>query len=126
MGRATTGTVGRRAEQSAFDYLVCRGLLPVARNFRSRGGEIDLIMLHGECLVFVEVRFRASGRFAQPGHTVDQRKQQKLIRTAALFVARNNRLALMTMRFDVVAVLGRDKPEIEWISDAFRPNNSTL
>lgn len=126
MGRATTGIVGRRAEQNAFDYLVGRGLQPVARNFHSRGGEIDLIMLQDECLVFIEVRFRASEQFLQPGHSVDKRKQQKLIRTAALFVARNKRFALMTMRFDVVAVVGRDELEFEWISDAFRPNNSTL
>lgn len=126
MGRATTGTVGRRAEQSAFDYLLKRGLTPVARNFRSRGGEIDLIMQDGDCLAFIEVRFRTSTRFAEASHTVDRRKQRKLIRTAALFVARNTRFRLSTMRFDVVAVVGEDAIDIQWIVDAFRPGDSTL
>ena len=50
MGRRATGPVGARAESAAFDYLVQQGLRPVARNYRCRGGEIDLIMLHGQCL----------------------------------------------------------------------------
>tara|TARA_R110002096_G_scaffold116164_3_gene251764 strand:+ start:25278 stop:25658 length:381 start_codon:yes stop_codon:yes gene_type:complete len=126
VGRTATGTLGRQAEQSAFAYLRRRGLQAVARNFRSRGGEIDLIMLDKDCLAFIEVRCRASKRFTQPSHTVDHRKQQKLIRTAALFIARNKKFAATTMRFDVVAVLGLDDPDIEWIRDAFRPNSSML
>lgn len=126
MGHRTTGVVGDNAEQVAFRYLVQKGLRPVARNFRCRGGEIDLIMLDADCLTFVEVRFRSSTSFAPASHTVDYRKQKKLIRTAAMFVARNNRYAAYTMRFDVVAVEGIGDPRIDWISDAFRPNDSTL
>ena len=126
MGRIATGAVGRRAEQSAFEFLLLRGLTPVARNFHTRGGEIDLIMLDRGCLAFIEVRFRASTRFAEASHTVDKLKQGKIIRTAALFVARNRRFATSIMRFDVVAVVGSDDCHIEWISDAFRPGNSTL
>lgn len=126
MGRTATGAIGQRAEQLAFEYLRRRGLQPLARNFRFRGGEIDLVMLDNDCLAFIEVRCRASKAFTQPGHTVDRRKQQKLIRTAALFVVRHKKFASMTMRFDVVAVLGLNDPEIEWIRDAFRPNSSTL
>lgn len=126
MGRTATGVVGQRAEQAAFEWLRRRGLTPVARNFRSRGGEIDLIMLDGECLVFVEVRFRASPRFVAASHTVDDRKQRKIIRTAALFVARNRRFGMATMRFDVVAVIGDAYSQIEWIADAFRPGDSML
>jgi putative endonuclease len=126
VGRPTTAALGRRAEQSAFNHLIERGLVPVARNFRCRGGEIDLIMLHDNCLAFVEVRFRTSSAFAQPSHTVDHRKQRKIIRTAAMFIARNHRYAMSTMRFDVVAVEGLDDISIEWIPDAFRPNDGTL
>jgi len=126
MGRSTTAALGRRAEQSAFNYLIEHGLVPVARNFRRRGGEIDLIMLHDDCLVFVEVRYRTSSSFTQPGHTVDRRKQRKIIRTAAMFIARNHRYSLSTTRFDVVAVEGLDDTSIDWIPDAFRPNDGTL
>ena len=118
-----TGAVGARAEQRAFDYLRNAGLRPVARNFRRRGGEIDLVMFDGDCLAFVEVRFRQSGNFAAPGVTVDRRKQNKLIRTAALFITRHRHLATCTMRFDVVSIVGDD---ITWIRDAFRPDDSML
>ena len=126
MGRHKTGVVGRRAEQLAFDYLVDHNLRPLARNFHSRGGEIDLIMLDKDCLTFVEVRYRASAAFAPASHTVDRRKQRKIIHTAAMYVARNQRFSTNTMRFDVVAIEGREIPRIHWIKDAFRPNNSTL
>lgn len=124
MGRATTTDVGQRAEQEAFEFLIGRGLRPVARNFRSRGGEIDLIMLDGDCLAFIEVRYRASSSFSPASHTVDKHKQQKLIRTAALYGARHKRHANAIMRFDVVAVDGDSN--VKWIRDAFRPNNSTF
>ena len=126
MGKRDTGVVGRRAESLAFEYLRDHGLTPVARNFRSRGGEIDLIMLDGECLTFIEVRSRRSSQFANPSTTVDARKQRKLIGTAAMFVARHDRFADYTMRFDVVSIEGAAPPSIRWIRDAFRPDDSAL
>ncbi|MGB5631072.1 MAG: YraN family protein [Woeseiaceae bacterium] len=126
MGRRATGPVGARAESAAFDYLIRQGLRPVARNFRCRGGEIDLIMIHDQCLVFIEVRYRATADFAQPSHTVDRHKQRKIIRTAAMFSARNRAYAAHVMRFDVVAMEGYDPPSIRWLRDAFRPHDSTL
>lgn len=126
MGPGSTGTVGRHAEQLALDYLLDQNLRPVARNFHSRGGEIDLVMLDQGCLTFVEVRYRASASFAPAGHTVDYHKQRKIIRTAAMFVARNDRFRLHVMRFDVIAIEGVEDLSINWIKDAFRPNNSTL
>ena len=126
MGRRATGPVGARAESAAFDYLVKQGLRPVARNFRCRGGEIDLIMLHGQCLAFIEVRYRSTSNFAQPSHTVDRHKQRKIIRTAAMFYARNRAYANHVMRFDVVAIEGDNSSPILWLRDAFRPDDSTL
>lgn len=126
MGLRTTGVVGREAEQLAFDYLIGRGLRPLGRNFHCRGGEIDLIMLDGECLIFIEVRYRASPAFAQASHTVDSHKQRKIIRTAAMFISRNHNYGSHTMRFDVIALEGSGDIAIKWIKDAFRPNNSTL
>ena len=126
MGYRNTGTVGHQAEQLAFDFLIDQNLRPVARNFHSRGGEIDLIMLDGNCLTFVEVRFRASALFTPASHTVDHHKQRKIIRTAAMYIARNRQFSMHTMRFDVVAIEGGENTAINWIRDAFRPNNSTL
>jgi putative endonuclease len=126
VGRGPAGPVGDRAEQLAFRYLVARGLEPVARNFRSRGGEIDLIMRDAACLVFIEVRYRNSARFAAASHTVDHHKQRKIIRTAAWFLSRKPRYANDVIRFDIVAVEGAERPRVDWIRDAFRPNDSTL
>lgn len=126
MGLTPRLDAGRRAEELAFNYLIRHGLSLIARNFRARGGEIDLIMLDRGVLVFVEVRFRRSHAFAKASHTVDVHKQRKIIRTAAMFSARHRRHSSRTMRFDVVAIEGNDALEIEWIRDAFRPINSTL
>ena len=127
MGRGNgrkAGALGRQAEDAAFRYLRDRGLRPVARNFRRRGGEIDIIMIDENILVFIEVRYRRSATFAAPGLTVDGRKQRKLVRTAALFAAANRHLARQEMRFDVVAIEEGRSPR--WIRDAFRPDDSAL
>ncbi len=126
MDLRTSGVVGSSAEQRALHFLIARGLRPVARNFRCRGGEIDLIMLDGDCLTFVEVRYRASATFVPASQTVDTRKQRKIIRTAAMYVARNRQFAAHTMRFDVVSVEGTSMLSIAWISDAFRPIDASL
>lgn len=91
-------------------------------------GEIDLIMGDKNCLVFIEVRYRASNRFSRASQTVDIHKQRKLIRTAALFLAKRSRYANSVVRFDVVAIDADDNGEktIEWIKDAFRPADSSL
>jgi putative endonuclease len=126
MGFDARGILGDRAERKALHFLVREGLKPVTQNFRSRGGEIDLIMLHCDCLVFVEVRYRKSTRFASPASTVDRQKQRKIVRTAAMFIARKPHYARLAMRFDVVAITAGVDGTIEWVRDAFRPINSTL
>lgn len=116
-------TLGALAENAAHRYLLDQGLRPVARNFRCRGGEIDLIMLDRRCLVFIEVRCRKSSAFTEPACTVDGHKQRKIVRTAALFCARERRLATLRMRFDVVAIEADSPDGIRWIRDAFRPGD---
>ncbi len=85
-------------------------------------------MLDEDCIVFVEVRYRANNRFASAGLSVDIHKQRKLIRTAALFLAKRDLYANAVVRFDVVGIDANDngKPAIEWIRDAFRPSDSRL
>lgn len=128
MVRRDTRTVGSDAERLAAQFLKRQGLIPVTSNFRCRLGEIDLIMRDEECLVFVEVRYRASNRFSRAGQTVDIHKQRKLIRTAALFLAKREKFANSVVRFDVVAIDANDSgsKSIEWIKDAFRPADSRL
>ncbi len=123
MVRANTRTLGNNAEQLAFQFLRRHGLKPVSRNFRCRLGEIDLIMLAGECLVFIEVRYRAPNRFSRATLTIDRRKQHKLTKAAAMFLASSPFYQRHCTRFDVVGV-DRDvnnRISIEWLADAFRP-----
>lgn len=106
---------GREAEDRACAWLRERGLKLLERNFRCRGGEIDLIMRDGDTLVFVEVRYRRNDRFGGSAVTVDRRKQMRLIAAAHTFLQRSGQRA--PCRFDVVAVTGAD---LDWIPDAFQ------
>jgi putative endonuclease len=123
VARSDTRKVGSAAEHFAYRYLRERGLAAVERNFRCRHGEIDLIMLDEDCLVFVEVRYRSSGALASAAATVDRRKQDKLVRTAEMFLATHPRFSSYAARFDVFGVDGGDKRcrTVEWVRDAFRP-----
>ncbi len=92
----------------------------IERNFHCRAGEIDLIMRDGDCLVFVEVRYRRSDRYGSPAESVAARKQARLLTTAQYYLQTHPAQRERPMRFDVVAV--RPSPQglhIEWISDAF-------
>jgi len=108
---------GQRGEQMAHSHLREQGLSLLERNYRSRWGEIDLIMLDGEILVFVEVRLRAASTYGSPAETIGKRKQQRLIRTAQHYLQTHRDARA---RFDVIAITtGDHAPQIEWIKDAF-------
>lgn len=114
--------IGFDAEQLAFRYLRSNGLRPVSKNFRTRRGEIDLIMLDQDCLAFIEVRYRTCNSYVSATHTVDGRKQQKLAAAASMFLAMHARFQNRTCRFDVVGV-DQDRHgdvSISWLKDAFR------
>lgn len=83
-------------------------------------------MLDGDCLAFIEVRYRRSTTFTPAALSVDSRKQRKIVRTAALFSARHRAYNSHVMRFDVVAVEGTDSPAVTWIRDAFRPTDASF
>lgn len=108
-------TIGRWAEALAHDYLKSRGLKPVARNYRCRRGEIDLVMSDGGTLVFIEVRMRRNPRFGTAAESIDRRKRMRIITAAQHFL--QNRRVSRPCRFDVVAVEGADN--IQWIPNAF-------
>ncbi len=123
MVRADTQAIGFDAESRALDWLLEQGLLLVARNYRCRLGEIDLVMMDRRCLVFIEVRYRKPGSKISAAESVGPAKQRKLVRAAARFIAHNRRFHDSTVRFDVVAIDGPSAgaPAWRWIRDAFRP-----
>jgi putative endonuclease len=116
-------SVGNQAEIHAEKYLNQQGLYFIQRNFRSKTGEIDLIMGDGNSLVFVEVRYRKTNYFGGAIASVDSRKQRKLIKTAQYYLAWHQKYAKMACRFDVVGIQGDffipSKLEVEWIRNAF-------
>lgn len=112
---------GRHAEDLALAHLVARGLKPVTRNYRCRYGEIDLIMRHRDCTVFVEVRSRRSLRFGNPAESIDRHKQRRIAMTAAHYLQTHAAASRGPARFDVVAlIIHDDAPEIDWIPDAYQ------
>ena len=120
LGRMLSGAIGARFEKSAETYLQRSGLKTLARNYRCRRGEIDLVMTHRDCVVFVEVRYRASREFGDPLETITPRKQRRIIAAATHFLAANPGLRERACRFDAVGVTGSgDDVEYDWITDAF-------
>ena len=134
MAPTVAKSIGEKAEQLALEYLRSAGLELVIRNFRCRVGEIDLVMLDGDCLVIVEVRCRqplATGRsrirFPSAIQSIGPHKQRKLTRAALFFLPKHKAFQNHTVRFDVVACDGPapDQYTLQWIKDAFRPGTLT-
>jgi putative endonuclease len=119
----STRAVGAEAEQIAFRYLCQQGLKPVARNFQTRRGEIDLIMLDEICLAFIEVRYRTRNSLISSVYTVDEHKQRKLGLAAAQFLSGRRAFQNHRCRFDVIGIDRdeRNRTSINWMRDAFRP-----
>ena len=111
---------GQQAEDLALEHLQRQGLRLVARNYRCKGGEIDLIMQDGAALVFVEVRYRKSARFGGALESVTPTKQARLIHCASHYLTRHG--LNPSTRFDVVALEpGGEMLRVQWVRDAFRP-----
>lgn len=111
---------GRWAEDLAARHLAAHGLVCRDRNFRSRYGEIDLVMEDGEVLVFVEVRSRGGTGFLDPAESVDRSKRARIARTADAWLRNRRAVPVPACRFDVVAVTGGpDAPGIRWMRNAF-------
>ena len=112
--RTAAQASGGEAEQGAARFLERQGLTIVARNYRTRLGEIDLVAMEGEVLVFVEVRMRSSARFGGAAESISGRKQARIAAAAGHFLARFRQAP--RCRFDVVLV---EEGPPEWIKAAF-------
>jgi putative endonuclease len=113
--RATPAQVaGDGAEDRAARFLQRQGMRIVARNYRTRAGEIDLIGYEGTTLVFVEVRMRTAARFGDGAESVDLRKQRRIEMAARHFLMRLGHEP--ACRFDVVSL---ERDETRWIRGAF-------
>ena len=111
--RTDTQVIGQAGEDQALMYLTQQGLTLVERNFRCKGGEIDLIMQDRATLVFVEVRKRANARHGGAAASITRSKQARLIIAAQIFLQRYRMPP--ASRFDVIAI---DGGVVNWLKNA--------
>lgn len=97
------------AEEVARRHLEGLGWRTLARNYRLRGGELDLVMQAGETVVVVEVRQRTTARFGTPAETIDRRKLTRLRRTAQHYLAFELQRPEAPLRLDAVLLLGGEQ-----------------
>ncbi|MCL2404117.1 MAG: YraN family protein [Defluviitaleaceae bacterium] len=95
---------GLSGQEAAEKFLLNKGYQVLARNYRIKSGEVDLILQHDNYIVFVEVKFRTSLSYGLPREAVGHTKQKRIINTALHYLARH-KLSENDIRFDVVEVL---------------------
>ncbi|QLE79108.1 YraN family protein [Francisella sp. Scap27] len=112
--------IGSKAESQACDFLKYHGIEILEQNFKALPyGEIDIIALDQNVLIFVEVKFRKSNVFGFAQEMVTLAKQSKIINTANIFLQQNDLYQDIECRFDVVAINNND---INWVKNAFQVN----
>lgn len=110
--------IGHHYEAQAQQYLKRQGLVFIEKNYRAKCGEIDLIMRDKEEIIFVEVKYRKQQYFGSALEAVTFSKQQKLKKTAMLWLQANNHSPHHTyFRFDVISISGENS-QIDWIKNA--------
>lgn len=107
-------SLGAQAEQAAAEHLTRQGLILLERNYRCRGGEIDLVMRDGATLVFVEVRARARSDFGGAAASITASKQARIILAARHYLAQHRVDA--PCRFDAVLIQAGC---LHWLRAAF-------
>ncbi|MEH6591703.1 MAG: YraN family protein [Halioglobus sp.] len=115
-------SIGNKFEDRATQLLAAQGLKILARNYAAKTGEIDIIALENNCLVFLEVRARSNRHYASAAASVDRRKQQRILRTAQYFLKANPKWAQAACRFDVIAFEPQNSTKelsANWIKSAF-------
>lgn len=108
--------IGMNGEKKALDYLSQFNFRLIQQNFLTPFGEIDLIGQIDKCLIFVEVKMRASSRYGLAAEMVSYHKQQKIRKAAMAFLQKNKAYQSLDCRFDVIAIT---EGQLEWIKAAF-------
>ena len=117
---ASKTRLGRYGEDVALAQLEREGFRILARNLRTRRGEIDLVALEGRTLCFIEVRMRSRGDYGSSADSIDGRKRRRLIAAARELLSRERFPPHAALRFDVVAIDGGEtSPRVEILRGAF-------
>ncbi len=119
--QSPTQRKGNKAEELALYYLRKQGLKLLERQFKSKMGEVDLIMRKAKELIFVEVRSLQSTTYNEPYESITPQKKQRIIKTTAFYLDTRPWTEPFSVRFDVISISGdQPNPKITWIQDAFR------
>ncbi len=112
---------GAQFEQAAETFLTKQGVSVVCRNWRCKGGEIDLIAdTKNRELLIIEVKYRTNSYYGSAAEQVTVKKQQRLIHSANLFLSKNRSYKNYSVRFDVIAITSRQNElQFAWIKNAF-------
>lgn len=111
--------LGITGEQLAQNFLAKKGYRILTTNYRSRYGEIDIVCLDGDTVVFVEVKTRSSEKFGTPAEAVTFRKRNRLRQLAQMYLITHN-LETYPVRFDVLSLIfSSPRIEIEHLIGAF-------
>ncbi|APD49996.1 YraN family protein [Francisella hispaniensis] len=109
--------IGNKAELQACKFLHTQALEILAQNFKALPyGEIDIIALDKDTLVFIEVKYRSKTKFAQAEEMLTYSKQQKLVNSANIYLQHNPQYQDYQCRFDLIAI---NEGNINWIKNAF-------
>lgn len=109
---------GRIGEQSAVEYLLRSGYRVLARNFRTRRGEIDIVARDGDTLVFVEVKSWKAIGITDLEVSISRRKQRRIIDASRFYLMREGLSGRTNVRYDVIFMKG-DSMEVHHVQDAF-------
>lgn len=121
MKKSNNLILGKSGEDSALNFLNALGYKIITRNFHSQFGEIDIIALDNDILVFIEVKTRRSN-LTSALNSISVSKQKKLSKTASLFLSKNPQYEDNFTRFDVIIILKKHSSEkIKHLKDAFTP-----
>jgi len=120
----SSAAIGQQAEDVALKFLQTKGMRLIARNYRCKLGEIDLVMQDDGALVFIEVRYRKQSNFGDGAESVDFRKQQKIIRSAEHFLQQHRQYSQSPCRIDVISISKQQNSDyqeiINWIPNAIQ------
>jgi len=111
-----TSSLGRKGEEQAAAAVEAAGMKIIERNFRSQYGEIDIIAIFEETIIFIEVKAWSVFSIENLQYSIDLKKQRKIIKTAKYFLCENRKYSNMSIRFDVIFVR---ENEIKHLASAF-------
>jgi len=116
--------LGKFGEESAIDLLKTNGYRILARNYKTKLGEIDIIARDKDTVCFVEVKTRHSDRFGLPQEAISRPKQRHIAKVALMFLKENNLLDKRA-RFDVISIMhSEDTSKLDLIKNAFELDQS--